>query len=151
VESHGDRITKLPKVLSRWRAAATSLRGDGRYEAKYFGVQFHPEVHHTPNGEKLLEHFAVDICGAKPNWTPKSIIEEAVERIQKQVGNEPFDKAQGPRVLAAFRAGSIHRSRRRWRIRRSRTTHRGSSWIPPAAEERGEQSLRRFGIICTRN
>jgi GMP synthase (glutamine-hydrolysing) len=69
----------------------------GDMKRKYFGVQFHPEVHHTPNGEKLLKHFAVDICGVKPTWTPASIIEESVARIQKQVGRE--------RVLAGVSGG----------------------------------------------
>ena len=69
----------------------------GDLQRKYFGVQFHPEVHHTPNGEKLLQHFAIDICGVKPEWTPKSIIEDAVERVRKQVGKE--------RVLAAVSGG----------------------------------------------
>ena len=96
--SHGDRITKLPEgFIALARSGNSPLAAMGDMNRKYFGVQFHPEVHHTPNGEKLLEHFAVDICGAKPTWTPKSIIDDAVERIQKQVGNA--------RVLAAVSGG----------------------------------------------
>src|SRR5204863_7876319 len=63
----------------------------------YFGVQFHPEVHHTPNGKLLLKHFVLEICAVKPTWTPASIIEESVARIQKQVGDQ--------RVLAAVSGG----------------------------------------------
>jgi GMP synthase (glutamine-hydrolysing) len=66
-------------------------------QRKYFGVQFHPEVHHTPNGTELLKHFAIDICEVKPEWTPLSIIDASVKRIREQVGKE--------RVLAAVSGG----------------------------------------------
>ncbi|MEO8355146.1 MAG: glutamine-hydrolyzing GMP synthase [Chloroflexota bacterium] len=96
--SHGDRITRLPEgFITLARSGNSPLAAMGDMKRKYFGVQFHPEVHHTPHGEKLLKHFVVDICGVKPNWTPKSIIEDAVERIRKQVGTE--------RVLAAVSGG----------------------------------------------
>ncbi len=96
--SHGDRITKLPEgFIALARSGNSPFAAMGDMKRKYFGVQFHPEVHHTPNGHKLLKHFAVEICGVKPTWTPASIIEEAVDRIQKQVG--------GGRVLAAVSGG----------------------------------------------
>jgi len=96
--SHGDRITRLPRgFVALARSGNSPYAAMGDMQRKYFGVQFHPEVHHTPNGEKLLQHFVLDICGAKPAWTPKSIIDEAVERVRKQVGNE--------RVLAAVSGG----------------------------------------------
>ena len=96
--SHGDRITKLPEgFVALARTGNSPLAAMGDMKRKYFGVQFHPEVHHTPNGHKLLEHFVVDICSAKREWTPKSIIEDAVEKIQKQIGKE--------RVLAAVSGG----------------------------------------------
>jgi GMP synthase (glutamine-hydrolysing) len=96
--SHGDRITRLPEgFIPLARSGNSPYAAMGDMQRKYFGVQFHPEVHHTPNGEKLLQHFVLDICEAKPGWTPKSIINDAVERIRKQVGNE--------RVLAAVSGG----------------------------------------------
>jgi GMP synthase (glutamine-hydrolysing) len=96
--SHGDRITELPEGFIALAASGNSpFAAMGDLRRKYFGVQFHPEVHHTPNGEKLLRHFVVDICGAGPTWTPASIIEESVERIRRQVGQE--------RVLAAVSGG----------------------------------------------
>jgi GMP synthase (glutamine-hydrolysing) len=96
--SHGDRITELPEGFIALAASGNSpFAAMGDLRRKYFGVQFHPEVHHTPNGEKLLRHFVVDICGAGPSWTPASIIEESVERIRRQVGQE--------RVLAAVSGG----------------------------------------------
>jgi GMP synthase (glutamine-hydrolysing) len=96
--SHGDRITKLPEGFITLAASGNSpFAAMGDTTRKYFGVQFHPEVHHTPNGGKLLRHFAVEICGVKPTWTPESIIEESVARVQEQVGRE--------RVLAAVSGG----------------------------------------------
>jgi GMP synthase (glutamine-hydrolysing) len=61
----------------------------GDLERKTFGVQFHPEVHHTPGGAEILRRFVVEICQAEPEWTPGSIIEESVRRIRQQVGREP--------------------------------------------------------------
>jgi GMP synthase (glutamine-hydrolysing) len=96
--SHGDRITRLPAgFIPLARSGNSPLAAMGDLQRKYFGVQFHPEVHHTPNGEKLLRHFVLEICAAKAEWTPRSIIEEAVERIRTQVGEE--------RVLAAVSGG----------------------------------------------
>ena len=96
--SHGDRITRLPEgFIALARSGNSPFAAMGDMQRKYFGVQFHPEVHHTPNGQKLLQHFVIDICSARPEWTPNSIIEDAVERVRKQVGKE--------RVLAAVSGG----------------------------------------------
>ncbi len=96
--SHGDRITQLPEgFVALAKSGNSPFAAMGDLERKYFGVQFHPEVHHTPNGEKLLQHFVLEICGVEPEWTPESIIEESVLRIQNQVGSE--------RVLAAVSGG----------------------------------------------
>jgi GMP synthase (glutamine-hydrolysing) len=96
--SHGDRITRMPEgfvALAKSDNSPYAAMGDMR--RKYFGVQFHPEVRHTPHGELAIRHFAVDVCEARPDWTPKSIIEDAVGKIRKQVGAE--------RVLAAVSGG----------------------------------------------
>jgi len=96
--SHGDKITRMPDGFIALASSGNSpFAAMGDMQRKYFGVQFHPEVNHTPNGHKLLKHFVIDICGAKPSWTPASIIDESVKRIQEQVGNQ--------RVLAAVSGG----------------------------------------------
>jgi GMP synthase (glutamine-hydrolysing) len=96
--SHGDKVTQLPQgFVALAKSGNSPYAAMGDMERKYFGVQFHPEVHHTPNGAELLKHFSIDICGVTPDWTPASIIEASVERIRKQVGNE--------RVLAAVSGG----------------------------------------------
>jgi GMP synthase (glutamine-hydrolysing) len=96
--SHGDRITRMPDgFIALAKSGNSPFAAMGDMGRKYFAVQFHPEVHHTPNGIELLKHFAVDICGVTPDWTPASIIEASVKRIQEQVGKE--------RVLAAVSGG----------------------------------------------
>ena len=96
--SHGDRITRMPDgFVALAKSGNSPFAAMGDMQRKYFGVQFHPEVHHTPNGIELLKHFAIDICNVTPDWTPSSIIEASVKRIQEQVGKE--------RVLAAVSGG----------------------------------------------
>ena len=96
--SHGDKITRMPDgFVAMARSGNSPFAAMGNMQRKYFGVQFHPEVNHTPKGYKLLRHFVTDICGVKQTWTPAFIIEESVARIQNQVG--------GQRVLAAVSGG----------------------------------------------
>ena len=96
--SHGDRITRMPEgFIALARSGNSPIAAMGDFERKYFAVQFHPEVHHTPNGAELLKHFVLDICGCAADWTPESIIMESLNRIRKQVGGE--------RVLAAVSGG----------------------------------------------
>jgi GMP synthase (glutamine-hydrolysing) len=78
----------------------------GDMKRKYFGVQFHPEVHHTPNGIELLKHFVMDICGVEPDWTPASIIEESVKRIREQVGDATRPRG-GFRRRGFIRGGGV--------------------------------------------
>src|SRR5512140_835753 len=78
--SHGDRITRMPEgfvALAKSDNSPYAAMGD--MQRKYFGVQFHPEVRHTPKGEQAIRHFATDVCGAHPDWTADSIIEQAGE------------------------------------------------------------------------
>lgn len=109
--SHGDRITKLPDgFVALAKSGNSPFAAMGDMKRKYFGVQFHPEVHHTPNGGKLLQHFVVDICGIEPNWTPESIIEESVARIQKQVGSERVLAAVSGGVDSSVAAALVHKA-----------------------------------------
>lgn len=87
--SHGDRIETLPRgfqALARSENSPVAAMGD--LERRYFGVQFHPEVRHTPGGLEILRRFVLEICGARPEWTAESIIQTSVERIRSQVGSE---------------------------------------------------------------
>jgi GMP synthase (glutamine-hydrolysing) len=85
--SHGDRIEEMPRGFERLAVSPNSpYAAMGDITRAYYGVQFHPEVHHTPGGLALLRRFAVEICGCEPSWTPESIIEQSVARIRAQVG-----------------------------------------------------------------
>jgi GMP synthase (glutamine-hydrolysing) len=96
--SHGDRIEEPPPGFSVLaRSANSPVAAIGNLAARRFGVQFHPEVRHTPGGKQILRRFVLDICQAQADWTPESIIVQAVERIRQQVGSE--------RVLAAVSGG----------------------------------------------
>ncbi|MBN1667180.1 MAG: glutamine-hydrolyzing GMP synthase [Anaerolineales bacterium] len=96
--SHGDRIEHLPPGFIRLAESAHSpYAAMGDLARGYFGVQFHPEVHHTPIGSEILKRFVTLTCGLQMDWTPDSIISESVARIQAQVGSE--------RVLAAVSGG----------------------------------------------
>jgi GMP synthase (glutamine-hydrolysing) len=78
--SHGDRVTQLPAGFTGQNAAVR--RGN------FYGLQFHPEVHHTPNGKQIISNFVHDICGCGRNWTMKSYIESMTEEIRATVGKE---------------------------------------------------------------
>ena len=85
--SHGDRIKQQPpgwQVLAR--SANSPIAAIGDLEKQRFGLQFHPEVRHTPQGAQILRRFVIDICGCKCDWTPASIIEQSVANIRAQVG-----------------------------------------------------------------
>ncbi|STX29272.1 GMP synthase [Legionella beliardensis] len=87
--SHGDKVTMLPpgfKVICETRNAP--IAGMANEERGWYGVQFHPEVTHTTQGLRILERFVIDICGAKADWTPNNIIDQAISSIKEQVGSE---------------------------------------------------------------
>jgi len=109
--SHGDRITRMPEgFVALARSGSSPYAAMGDMKRKYFGVQFHPEVHHTPNGSVLLRHFAQDICGAKPEWTPASIIDASVERIRAQVGDGRVLAAVSGGVDSSVAAALVHKA-----------------------------------------
>ena len=82
----------------------------GDFERKYFAVQFHPEVQHTPGGARVLAHFAVEICGCAADWTPASIIEESVSRIRTQVGEARLLAAVSGGVDSSVAAALVHKA-----------------------------------------
>ncbi len=109
--SHGDRITRMPEgFVALAKSGNSPFAAMGDMTRKYFGVQFHPEVHHTPNGIELLKHFAIDICSVKPQWTPASIIEESVARVRAQVGKERVLAAVSGGVDSSVAAALVHKA-----------------------------------------
>lgn len=87
--SHGDKVSAIPEGFETIAQTASCPHAAMYNEEKqFYGVQFHPEVTHTRQGQRLLTHFVMDICGCEKLWTPGAIIEDAVARIKKQVGDE---------------------------------------------------------------
>ncbi|MFI5273870.1 MAG: glutamine-hydrolyzing GMP synthase [Ktedonobacterales bacterium] len=85
--SHGDSVGQLPPgfvAIARSGSGALAAMSDGRGR---IGIQFHPEVSHTPQGTRMLENFLFTCCGCQPTWTSGAFIEEAVARIRAQVGD----------------------------------------------------------------
>ena len=86
--SHGDRVTRLPEGFEVIATSANAPLAATADEArKYYAVQFHPEVIHTPDGAKLLSNFVHKIAGLKGDWTMASYKDQAIEAIRKQVGD----------------------------------------------------------------
>jgi GMP synthase (glutamine-hydrolysing) len=86
--SHGDRIERLPDGFRRLaRSANAPYAAIGQPERALYGLQFHPEVNHTPHGRAILRNFVHGVCGAATNWTPENFIEASIERIREQVGD----------------------------------------------------------------
>ena len=109
--SHGDRLEQLPSgFTSLAHSDNAPIAAMGSTERAYYGVQFHPEVRHTPGGAELLRRFVVDICGARPDWTPASIISESVQRIRSQVGAERVLSAISGGVDSSVATALVHRA-----------------------------------------
>jgi GMP synthase (glutamine-hydrolysing) len=87
--SHGDSIQKLPRGFKITAStSSTKAAAVAHASKKLFGVQFHPEVAHTPRGKKMLRRFLFDICGCKRRWTMKNFASQAVSRIRETVGDQ---------------------------------------------------------------
>ena len=87
--SHGDKVMEVPAGFETIAQTSSCPHAAMVNESKrFYGVQFHPEVTHTKQGLRMLEHFVLNICGCDALWTAASIIEDAVERIKEQVGDD---------------------------------------------------------------
>ena len=109
--SHGDHVAKVPTgfqvVAETTNAPVCAIQDLSR---NLYGVQFHPEVNHTPRGELLIDTFVRKICGCTGRWTPGQIIEDAVLRIRQQVGTERVILGLSGGVDSSVAAALIHRA-----------------------------------------
>ena len=109
--SHGDRVVHPPKgfrVLGSSDNAPVAIIGDD--ERGLYGLQFHPEVTHTPQGGRILERFLFEIAGCQADWQPENIIETQVQRIREQVGDEHVLLGLSGGVDSSVVAALLHRA-----------------------------------------
>jgi len=109
--SHGDRVDVLPpgfSVIAETDHAP--LAGIADETRRFYGLQFHPEVTHTRQGQRILERFVHDICGCGRRWTPRNILEESLDRIRAQVGKDRVLLGLSGGVDSSVVAALLHRA-----------------------------------------
>ncbi|MCE9610744.1 MAG: glutamine-hydrolyzing GMP synthase [Chthoniobacter sp.] len=109
--SHGDKLTKLPRGF---RTVATTdnspFAAIEQPKKKFYGLQFHPEVVHTPRGKELLANFLYEICGCKMDWTMGSFIDQICAQIREQVGGDHVLLGLSGGVDSSVAAALLHKA-----------------------------------------
>jgi GMP synthase (glutamine-hydrolysing) len=109
--SHGDRVLALPPGFRAVGASDNSPLAAMEDDARgYLGIQFHPEVVHTPRGIELLRNFLLRVCHCEPSWDAGSFVAQAVERLQAQIGSGRVICGLSGGVDSAVAAALIHRA-----------------------------------------
>jgi GMP synthase (glutamine-hydrolysing) len=109
--SHGDKVTELPPGFQLMASTGSCpIAGMADETRRFYGVQFHPEVTHTKQGQAILERFVLGICQARPDWVMRDHIAEAVEKIREQVGDEEVILGLSGGVDSSVAAALIHRA-----------------------------------------
>ncbi len=113
--SHGDTILELPdmfEVIARTEDidVAAFRAVPGKTAHAVYGVQYHPEVTHTDHGRQMIENFVIHIAGCTPDWTPASFVEETVDRLRTELGDEHVLMALSGGVDSSVAATLIHRA-----------------------------------------
>ena len=109
--SHGDRVEELPPgfhVIAETDNAP--LAGMADEERAFYGIQFHPEVTHTRQGQRIIEHFLFPICGCEALWTPGQIIEDSIAHVRKEVGTGQVLLGLSGGVDSSVVAALLHRA-----------------------------------------
>jgi len=109
--SHGDRLTKLPAGFKPVAVTENSDYAAIEHRSKrFFGLQFHPEVVHTPRGSEIIRNFVHNICGCGRDWTMHNYVDKAVADIRAQVGKEKVILGLSGGVDSSVAAALLHRA-----------------------------------------
>lgn len=109
--SHGDKVTKMPEGFSLLASTPSCpIAGMVNEAKKFYGVQFHPEVTHTLQGQRIYEHFILNICGCEALWTPANIVEDAIEKVRAQVGTDKVLLGLSGGVDSSVVAALLHKA-----------------------------------------
>jgi GMP synthase (glutamine-hydrolysing) len=109
--SHGDKVSQLPPDFERIAETdSCPIAGMAHIDKPWFGIQFHPEVTHTAQGENIFTHFVQQICACETLWTPANIVEDAIRRVQEQVGNDRVLLGLSGGVDSSVVAALLHRA-----------------------------------------
>lgn len=109
--SHGDSVSKAPEGFTVTAGSAdTPVAAFEDVERRFAGVQYHPEVAHSPHGQEVLRRFLHEIAGIRPQWTTSSIVDETVAAIREQVGDRRAICALSGGVDSAVAAALVHRA-----------------------------------------
>src|SRR5467141_2060226 len=109
--SHGDEVTALPKGFrAAGRTESSNFAAVEDPQRKLYGLQFHPEVAHTPRGKEILQNFVYHICHCAMDWTMGSFIEEACERVRQQVDDEKVILGLSGGVDSSVAAALLHKA-----------------------------------------
>jgi GMP synthase (glutamine-hydrolysing) len=110
--SHGDEAVRLPPGFALTAQSANALAAIQNTSRKMFAVQFHPEVQHTKFGTEILRNFVLNVCGAKPDWTPQHFIHATIASIRDTVGQGNAICALSGGVDSAVAAALVDRALR---------------------------------------
>jgi GMP synthase (glutamine-hydrolysing) len=109
--SHGDKLTKIPDGFKTVAVTENSEYAAIENRAKkFFGLQFHPEVVHTPRGKEIIANFVHGVCGCGKKWTMRNYIDQAVEQIRAQVGKEHVILGLSGGVDSSVAAALLHKA-----------------------------------------
>lgn len=108
--SHGDRVVQLPPGFSTIATSGAVIAAAADEGRRIWGLQFHPEVVHTPHGIDILRSFLSDVCGCRQNWTMAAFIESTVDAIREKIGSESAICGLSGGVDSAVAALLVHRA-----------------------------------------
>ncbi|NNL94834.1 MAG: glutamine-hydrolyzing GMP synthase [Xanthomonadales bacterium] len=109
--SHGDKVVEMPPGFELAAVTATApIAAIADDERAYYGIQFHPEVTHTLQGRRILKRFVVEICACEARWTAENIIDDAVDRIRRDVGDQQVLLGLSGGVDSSVVAAMLHRA-----------------------------------------